>query len=1025
MNSNLKRVLSIALMAAILAVNLVIPAMAANIITVSYTDLLNYGSLANRQGELYYDTTSGSLDSTSNNNRAYAPLDVWSTPASRASLNMKADEWVRFEVTADTAGYYSVDVNASVGAGPSAKFYVRTEKSILEIDLPKTANQNTFANATNLGYIYLEAGTNYVYVDNKSTSYVNFRTMTLTLDEFADATVAALVAPIASSNEIGDLTVVLNDGYNQADVSNATLTFPVNIPVDGKYKVSVMGITENNNTVSADFGGDAKTATVSRITKTTEVNGEEVVTTIYGYNDLGVFALTEGAYTLTLDGFTDYRLAWVKVEYVSPYVTAVESESFIDGATVARGTDNLTITFNDNMLDTAAATLSSDIPVEVTVDGANVIVSFLETLDYETEYTLTVTGLQGINDDAALEDRTYTFTTADETNTDGTATVEITDVTTSRENGTVTGVVKGSTGVGIKGREVKVYDSTSGEVAVGESGDNGVFAINFTITEANAGAYNYTVTSEYGATTTAVVSYVSLEEELRILDLFLSATTPEAVYDIFEDYGEVLLIPTYAADCGTLADSDLFLGHFERKDFTAVSEVAPFYNKMLKLEGMNQATRGTDVDDYLTEEICNLLGIGSDKMDLIIKNDPNNTKKSSFATKIAQDTFDHGASTSEEAFVARIARLLDEWLLATNQITSTTLDLTNAITSAYFGGEISIPVDFQSAQKKVKTIKVVVSTADDNMLTDAALVLENDVKDIADSNTVEIDRDANTATFTVDFAYDETNAFDKVGKVALKGYVINTHTITVSATVIYRLTAGTSFADLPISVAGGSISATVNPTLAETVRPSTGGGGGFVAPPKEKVEEEEDNKAPKYFFDDMGSAVWAQDMVHALVGKGVISSNSQRAFRPNDNISREEYVKMVITAIGSHNPALVSNLSDVDASHWASSYIATAQNLGIVQGSNNQFGLGEQITRQDMAVIIYRVFTMLGTDLKAGTQEFADNAAIASYAKDAVSALANVGIINGMGDNTFAPTANATRAQAAKMIYVMMEVLDI
>ena len=49
--------------------------------------------------------------------------------------------------------------------------------------------------------------------------------------------------------------------------------------------------------------------------------------------------------------------------------------------------------------------------------------------------------------------------------------------------------------------------------------------------------------------------------------------------------------------------------------------------------------------------------------------------------------------------------------------------------------------------------------------------------------------------------------------------------------------------------------------------------------------------------------------------------------------------------------------------------------------------------------------------------EFADDNDISDYAKPAVSSLSSMGVINGVGDNMFAPKDNATRAQAAVIIY--------
>ena len=94
--------------------------------------------------------------------------------------------------------------------------------------------------------------------------------------------------------------------------------------------------------------------------------------------------------------------------------------------------------------------------------------------------------------------------------------------------------------------------------------------------------------------------------------------------------------------------------------------------------------------------------------------------------------------------------------------------------------------------------------------------------------------------------------------------------------------------------------------------------------------------------------------------------------------------------------------------------------MGIVGGiGDGLFGTGRNITRQDMAVMIYKALTAKGVGLEAGALAFSDSAAVSDYAKDAVAALANAEIINGQGDNTFNPNGEATRAEAASIIYGM------
>ncbi len=710
MNRNLKRVLALALTMVVMAVNFMIPAMAAASITVSYTDLLSYGSLQQRQGEIYYETSAGNanansgLDSSVNKNKAYAPLEVWSA-TTNAGLNILAKEWVRFEAEVSTAGYYSVDMNAAVGAANGTYVYIRTEKSIIEKELAKTGNQYGYKDITDLGYVYLEEGLNHIYVDNKGGSYINFRSLTLTLDEEADATLINWLAPVQSANEIADYTVAYTDGYNQAEVNTAT--FHMDIPLDGKYKVSVMGMTSWEHDVSVDFGGDIKTATVNNYD--------------YAYTDLGVFALTADSYTMTLDNFSGYSLAWAKLEYVGPYGTDVENESFSDGDIVARGTDNLIITFNDIMVDGATATLIADgveVPVAVDVAGANVIISFLETLAYETEYTLEVTGLQGINDEAPLADRTYNFTTGDDSSDEGVDDVEITDVDSCREDATIKGIVKGSTDYGIKGRTVAVINSEGDEVATGISGDNGEFTADFIIAESESGVYPYTVVTEYGTTESVSLTYVSKAEELRILGLFNDATTPDAVDAIFEAYGDILGIFTFTEDCESLTDDDLFLVHFAGKDFSAVSEVAPFYNKMLLLEQLNQATRGSYVysNFFSKPEVLSLLfeeEVVAKMMALSMD------EKHEIADDYAMIVANEGFCTSVAEVAERILSLLNSYL-GSGDAELACADWYNDIPVISGGQAIIIPLILEEARSQVSEVTFTITADNPSVFTEMA-----------------------------------------------------------------------------------------------------------------------------------------------------------------------------------------------------------------------------------------------------------------------------------------------------------------
>lgn len=175
-------------------------------------------------------------------------------------------------------------------------------------------------------------------------------------------------------------------------------------------------------------------------------------------------------------------------------------------------------------------------------------------------------------------------------------------------------------------------------------------------------------------------------------------------------------------------------------------------------------------------------------------------------------------------------------------------------------------------------------------------------------------------------------------------------------------------------------------------------------------------------FDDITQVDWAVVPIEALAGRGIISGIGDSKFAPDRNVTREEFAKMLVEAFGFKDEAAATDLADVPEDAWHYKYVASAQKYGIVNGiGNNIFGVGTNITRQDMAVMAYRAAKAANIRIKIINDEesFSDTGEIAEYAKDSVSVMQQLGIINGIGDNMFAPMNNATRAQAARIIYLL------
>ncbi|MBQ6530893.1 MAG: S-layer homology domain-containing protein, partial [Clostridia bacterium] len=142
-------------------------------------------------------------------------------------------------------------------------------------------------------------------------------------------------------------------------------------------------------------------------------------------------------------------------------------------------------------------------------------------------------------------------------------------------------------------------------------------------------------------------------------------------------------------------------------------------------------------------------------------------------------------------------------------------------------------------------------------------------------------------------------------------------------------------------------------------------------------------------------------------------------FDPNAALTRAAYAQMLVNAIGHSTDSADTYFDDVPTDAWFYHNVAVASQLGIVSGfGDGTFRPNDLITREQMALMTQKAAVVMGKSLVgADVGTFTDDADIADWSRDAVYTLANAGIINGMGDGTFAPQANATRAQAAVIIY--------
>lgn len=204
---------------------------------------------------------------------------------------------------------------------------------------------------------------------------------------------------------------------------------------------------------------------------------------------------------------------------------------------------------------------------------------------------------------------------------------------------------------------------------------------------------------------------------------------------------------------------------------------------------------------------------------------------------------------------------------------------------------------------------------------------------------------------------------------------------------------------------------------------SGGGGGGNRVYNIEGIANTATVKEPvSSGFADLANVKWANEAITALKNRGIIAGMTPTQFCPDNAVTREQFVKMAVAAFGAAWNEGESSFSDVDSSAWYARYVKKAVNAGVINGQGEIFGIGQSITRQDVAVILYRIMEDKISSSKI--PEFKDYDKIASYAQEAVCAMYSSNILSGDDKGLFNPTNACTRAEAAKLIYGALNIME-
>ncbi|MDH6369966.1 hypothetical protein M2444_001744 [Paenibacillus sp. PastF-3] len=173
---------------------------------------------------------------------------------------------------------------------------------------------------------------------------------------------------------------------------------------------------------------------------------------------------------------------------------------------------------------------------------------------------------------------------------------------------------------------------------------------------------------------------------------------------------------------------------------------------------------------------------------------------------------------------------------------------------------------------------------------------------------------------------------------------------------------------------------------------------------------------------------WAKADIELMASKRIINGVGVNSFSPDNPVTRAEFAAILVRSLGLNSLGKVAGFKDVSTGDWYAGALAASAEAGIIEGfSDGSFRPGEEITREQMAVMLSRALDYVNKSVPASDgidtilRKYTDNGFVSSWAKHPVAALLTAQIIQGKSATIIDPTAHASRAEAAVMIKRLLQ----
>ncbi|MBN7772388.1 S-layer homology domain-containing protein [Clostridium aminobutyricum] len=174
---------------------------------------------------------------------------------------------------------------------------------------------------------------------------------------------------------------------------------------------------------------------------------------------------------------------------------------------------------------------------------------------------------------------------------------------------------------------------------------------------------------------------------------------------------------------------------------------------------------------------------------------------------------------------------------------------------------------------------------------------------------------------------------------------------------------------------------------------------------------------------------WAKAYIGNLAARNILNGMGDNKFYPDTQLTRAQFLTILAKMVDGLDvsASAAAGFKDVSSSEWYYNYVNWGYEKGIVSGmSDTEFAPNANITREQMSIMLCKFAVNQGLEFTqtATNISFTDDSAINSWSRDYVYTIVGAGIMNGQPEGNFEPQGLATRAQAAKVAYMYLNLRD-